>query len=428
MNLRAMAASVIDEVTKGHSLAEVLPNVLKKCADPRDQSLIQAIVYGVCRWFYRLENILENLLSKPLKEKDHDIYCLLLVGLYQLMDMRVATHAAVAETVAAVNHFKKTWAKQLVNAVLRNFIRRQGELLKKVDQSLVALYSYPDWIINELKKEWFYDWQTILIQGNEHPPFSLRVNQRYMTRDTYLLQLPKNVAATIIPETQSGIALAAPLEVNQLPGFAQGHLSVQDGAAQLAAELLELAPHQRVLDACAAPGGKTTHLLEIEPSLDLLAVDIDANRLQVVKENLTRLKLSAKCVMADVMDLDRFWDGKLFDRILLDAPCSASGVIRRHPDIKLLRRPSDIVKLAETQLRLLETLWTTLMPGGVLLYVTCSIFPEENVSVIQKFLTRHPDVKEDKINAAWGKECAVGRQILPGMHGMDGFYFARLRK
>jgi 16S rRNA (cytosine967-C5)-methyltransferase len=444
------------------ALMEPLSNVLKKSLSLRDLSLIQAMVYGVCRWFYRLENIASHLLTKPLKEKDRDIYCLLLVGLYQLIDMRIPEHACVAETVAAASQFKKKWASSLVNAVLRHFIRRREELIKKANQNLIALYSYPEWIITQLKLEWPLDWQTVLMEGNKHPPFSLRVNQRHMTRDAYLLKLSEEtgaviasenqsriqsekisavissknqsriqsekISAVIIPDTQSGIQLSMPLDVTQLPGFAQGEVSVQDGAAQLAAELLELSPHQRVLDACAAPGGKTAHILEIEPSIELVALDVDPKRLQIVRENLTRLTLSAHCVAADAADLHGFWDGKQFDRILLDAPCSATGVIRRHPDIKLLRRASDIAKLAETQGRLLEALWTTLMPGGLLLYTTCSIFPEENVRVMQRFLATHSNVTEEKIIAAWGKECTIGRQILPGMHGMDGFYFARLRK
>jgi 16S rRNA (cytosine967-C5)-methyltransferase len=428
MNLRALAAMAIDQVTKGHSLAEVLPVILKKCHDSRDQRFIQAIAYGVCRWFYRLDTILQQLLTKPLKEKDHDMYCLLLVGLYQLIDMRIKEHAAVAETVAATKQFKKIWAKQLVNAVLRNFLRKRDELLTKADASLIGLYSYPEWMMTQLKLDWPLDWQSILMAGNEHPSFSLRVNQQHITRDAYLLKLPQSIRASIISETHSGIQLLNPLDVNELPGFAAGDISVQDGAAQLAAELMMLLPNQQVLDACAAPGGKTTHMLEIEPTVDVLAIDVDAKRMQMVRDNLMRLKLSAQCVVADAVDIQSVCNGKKFDRILLDAPCSGIGVIRRHPDIKLLRRATDIAKLAETQLRLLEALWGVLKPGGMLLYVTCSIFLDENVNVLKQFLARHSEIKEDKIVAEWGKECSIGRQILPGMHGMDGFYFARLRK
>jgi 16S rRNA (cytosine967-C5)-methyltransferase len=428
MNLRVVAAHVVCEVLAGHSLTEVLPKMLKKVNTPRDQAFVQAICYGVCRWYDRLDNIVQHLLSKPLKEKDKDIYCLLLIGLYQLIEMRIPEHAAVSETVSAVQDFKKIWAKNLVNAVLRNFIRQRDELLKKTENNLSAFYSHPAWIIAKVKAGWPTDWQAILTANNQHPPFSLRVNQRHITRSDYLTTLPETIKAHIIPETQSGISLVEPIDVGLLPGFAAGDVSVQDGAAQLAAELLELSPAQRVLDACAAPGSKTAHILEVQSDIELLAIDVDAKRLQSVRDNLIRLKLSASCVNADVGDVPSWWDGKLFDRILLDAPCSASGVIRRHPDIKLLRRETDIAKLAMTQLHLLSTLWTVLGPGGMLVYATCSIFPEENIEVIKTFLASHPEAKEEKITATWGKECLWGRQVLPGMHGMDGFYYVCLRK
>jgi 16S rRNA (cytosine967-C5)-methyltransferase len=428
MNLRAAAARVIHEVRTGHSLTEALPKVFIKFSEQRDQSLLQAICYGVCRSHERLEAMLKHLLAKPLKEKDLDIHCLLLVGLYQLSDMRIPEHAAVAETVGAVREFKKIWAKNLVNAVLRNFIRQRAEVTAQISNDITALYSHPAWMVKKIKRAWPADWEAILAANNQHPPFSLRVNQRHATRADYLTKLPTTVDAQIIAETFAGITLGTPVDVQQLPGFALGDVSVQDGAAQLAAELLELAPRQRVLDACAAPGGKTAHILEIQPELQLLAIDIDAKRLESVKENLARLQLSAQCIAADVGEIERWWDGQLFERILLDAPCSASGVLRRHPDIKLLRRESDIANLAAIQLKLLNALWAVLAPGGLLVYSTCSVFPEENSDVVQAFLAAHTTVKEQKITASWGRACAVGRQILPGMQGMDGFYFACLRK
>jgi len=438
MNVRAAAASVILQILKGHSLNDILHDVLVKYTDIRDQRLIQAMSYGVCRWYDRLDEILKQLLLKPLKDKDRDIYCLLLVGLYQLLDMRIPAHAVVAETVAAARDFKKIWAKHLVNAVLRNFIRQESELKKIITINTRACYSHPEWMIEKLKKNWPNDWEAILSANNQHPPFSLRINQCHDTRENYIQRLPDTIKAEIIPLTHSGITLTDPIDVNQLPGFETGEVSVQDGAAQLAAELLEVKPSHRVLDACAAPGGKTTHLLEIissEASKEkdakrnkLLAIDSDPNRLQKVRENLLRLKLSAACITADAGDISSWWDGKYFDRILLDAPCSASGVIRRHPDIKLLRRETDIAKLVQAQLRLLEALWEVLAPGGLLVYATCSVFPEENTGVVETFLTSHLSASEKKISANWGRECRVGRQIFPGMHGMDGFYFALLRK
>jgi 16S rRNA (cytosine967-C5)-methyltransferase len=438
MNLRTTATRIMLQVIKGHSLNDVLPDALTKYSDMRDQRLIQAISYGVCRWYDRLNEFLKFLLTKPLKDKDQDIHCLLLVGLYQLLEMRIPDHAVVAETVAAVRDFKKIWAKNLVNAVLRNFIRQKSELEKTLSKNIAATYSHPEWMIEKIKTSWPNDWHAILNANNQHPPFSLRVNQCHFTRDDYILRLSAGMSAEIIPFTHTGITLAEPVDVKQLPGFEVGDITVQDGAAQLAAELLEVTPTHRILDACAAPGGKTTHILEIisaasqklkiSQQYPLIAIDSDAGRLQKVQENMLRLKLSANCIAADASDIQSWWDGNLFDRILLDAPCSASGVIRRHPDIKLLRRVTDIAKLVDMQLRLLEALWQVLIPGGLLVYATCSVFPDENTGVLETFLANHPDVTEGKIAAGWGKECTVGRQILPGMHGMDGFYFARLRK
>jgi len=438
MNLRTSATHIILQVTKGHSLNDILPTALTCYPDPRDQRLIQALSYGVCRWYHRLNEFLKLLLTKPLKDKDQDIHCLLLVGLYQLLEMRIPPHAAVAETVAAAHDFKKIWAKNLVNAILRNFIRRQSEFENNMNRNEMAYYSHPQWMIEKIKKNWPNDWEIILNANNQYPPFSLRVNQCHYTRDEYMRRLPITMPAEVIPFTHSGITLTTPITIDQLPGFDVGDVSVQDGAAQLAAELLEVVPTHRILDACAAPGGKTTHLLEmvsaashklnISKKYELLAIDSDANRLQKINENILRLKLSAKCLVADAADIQGWWDGKLFDRILLDAPCSASGVIRRHPDIKLLRRDTDIAKLVATQLHLLESLWEVLAPEGLLVYATCSVFSEENTGVMETFLTNHPSVNEEKISASWGRECRVGRQILPGMEGMDGFYFARLRK
>ncbi|HSW68625.1 MAG TPA: 16S rRNA (cytosine(967)-C(5))-methyltransferase, partial [Gammaproteobacteria bacterium] len=265
---------------------------------------------------------------------------------------------------------------------------------------------------------------------NQHPPFSLRVNQKKITREKYMEKLAaQQMEVHLIPETLFGITLSVPCNVDQLPQFSEGHVSVQDGAAQLATELLSVLPNQRVLDAAAAPGGKTTHILESQPLLEkLIAVDRDPIRLDSVKENLDRLQLKTDLICADAGNASEWWDGILFDRILLDAPCSASGVIRRHPDIKLLRKAEDIVQLSKEQSRLLSALWPLLKPNGLLVYATCSVYAEENARVLTAFIAANPDAKEEKINAAWGKACSIGRQILPGMHGMDGFYFACLRK
>jgi 16S rRNA (cytosine967-C5)-methyltransferase len=267
----------------------------------------------------------------------------------------------------------------------------------------------------------------IVTANNQHPPFALRVNVQKQTREEYLKKIVEQDAASI-PETTAGIVLQTAVDVQELPGFAAGDISVQDGAAQLAAELLAPAPGDYVLDACAAPGGKACHILEMQPTVKLVAIDCEASRLALVRDNLQRLHLDATCLQADAGDVIAWWDGELFDRVLLDAPCSATGVIRRHPDIKLLRQPDDIANLAVTQLRLLTRLWTVLKPGGRLVYATCSIFPEENEEVVKTFLLAHPDAIAEPMTQQWGKRCAIGRQVLPGMHGMDGFYFACLSK
>ncbi len=429
-NLRLLSARMIDQVTNDRSLTDNLEPCLSSLRDARDRSFVQAVCFGVCRFYSRLDVILSHLLQKPLKAKDSDVHALLLVGLYQLMEMRVPPHAAVAETVDATEQLGKTWARGLVNAVLREFLRKRETIEEKIKSDAEAYYAHPAWWIESITTAWPMHWQAILQANNQHPPFALRVNRQHITREDYLKREDMQSFSTkILPETQSGIILDTPISTDDLPGFLAGDVSVQDGAAQLAAELLLLAPKQRVIDACAAPGGKLTHIGEIEPNLSaLIAVEKDEARMLSIKDNLARLHIKAISICDDVNHVKNWWDGQMFDRILLDAPCSASGVIRRHPDIKLLRQPSDIKMLANEQSRLLESLWPLLKPGGFLLYATCSIFPEENVSVMESFLASHADAKEDIIAADWGIPCGVGRQILPGMHDMDGFYYARLCK
>lgn len=427
MNLRALATEVMVAVVAGTSLTEALALALAKTPTPREQAFVQALCYGVCRQYFRLTAILETLMPKPLKAKDSDVHLLLLIGLHQLIDMRVPAHAAVAETVAAT---KKVWAKSLINAVLRNYQRQAENIQSVLKENPAAHFAHPAWLIASLQQAWPKEYENILLANNQHPPFALRVNQKKISRADYLAKLTsQTLAATIIPATQSGIELTQPLPVSAVPGFFAGEVSVQDGGAQLATELLAPVAGERILDACAAPGGKTAHILEQQPALvSLVAVDCVTSRVAAIQENLTRLQLTATVKCADVAAVHTWWDGELFDRILLDAPCSASGVVRRHPDIKLLRRPSDVPAFATEQLRLLTALWPLLRPGGLLLYVTCSIFPAENVEVILAFLAATPGASAEKITATWGVACEVGQQILPGMQGMDGFYFAGLRK
>ncbi len=421
---RATAARIIADVMHGHSLGDSLPKGLASLREVRDRAFVQALCFGVCRYFSRLEALIKVYLSKPLKSADADIQALLLVGLYQLIDMRVAAHAAVGETVQATQVLGKPWARGLVNAVLRRH-QREGEALELTDPAYE--YAHPTWWIDALRKAWPNEWQAILLANNEHPPFALRVNQRQLSRESYLSNL-QDMPAKALSFTEAGIVLAEPVPVEALPGFEEGQVSVQDGAAQLSATLLDLAPNLSLLDACAAPGGKLCHILEHEPSIRAVGLDIDPDRLTSIQENLTRLQLQANLLAVDAGNPASWWDQKPFDRILLDAPCSASGVIRRHPDIKLLRKASDIEALAREQMRLINALWQVLAPGGLLVYATCSVFPQENVDIVQAFLAKHSDATEEPIAAEWGIPQAVGRQILPGMYGFDGFYYARLRK
>lgn len=428
-NTRLIAARIIEQVGTGRSLSDCFESTLTNIKDPRDRAFVQAVCYGICRLYTRLDVILSQLLQKPMNSKDGDVHALLLVGLYQLIAMRVPDYAAVTETVNATTNLKKSWARGFVNAILRSYLRQRDELEAFINEDDEATYLHPDWWISLTRKSWPDQWEAVLDASNQHPPFALRVNQQQLSREQYLEKLTSQEMATqVIAETKNGFILNDPIQVEELPDFAAGAVSVQDGAAQLAAELLNVQEGQHVLDACAAPGGKLTHLLECVPTISVVAVEKDKARINSIAENLQRLKLNAEIKCADAAKLESWWDGKLFDRILLDAPCSASGVVRRHPDIKLLRQPGDIKTLAKEQLRLLNALWQTLAPGGKLLYATCSIFPEENVETIRQFLASHSDVKEEKINATWGMPCEFGRQILPGMHEMDGFYYALLCK
>jgi len=426
VNTRLIAARALSRVLQdGQSLTAVLESALKAVESGKDRAFIQALCYGVCRTYHRLDFILSELLDKPLK--DQDVKALALVGLYQLKYMRVKPHAAVSETVAAR---KKPWAKALINALLRSYLREQDDLEQKADNVQSAAFSHPDWLIKQIEQDWPQQAQQILMENNQQPPMALRVNLARISRDQYLQLLSEQgIEAVSVDFCPSAIILDKPVAVDLLPGFAEGLVSVQDTAAQLAAGLLDVQPGHRVLDVCAAPGGKTAHILEHQPQLkELVAVDVDESRLQRVSETLQRLKLPATLVVGDAANPQGWWDGRLFDRILLDAPCSALGVIRRHPDIKLLRRAEDIEPLQALQKNILNAVWPLLAPGGIMLYATCSILKQENEQQIDVFLAEHPDAVELPIDAAWGFSGSHGRQIMTGESAMDGFYYARISK
>lgn len=435
MNPRLAAAKALTAVLNGKaSLNSSLPVQLDK-VEVRDRGFTQDLAFGTARWQPRLSALAAKLLQKPFKAADADVEALLLVGLYQLLYTRVPAHAAIGETVGCADKLKKPWAKALLNAVLRRAQRESEALLAELEHDPVVRTAHPRWLQKSLKAFWPEQWEAICAANNAHPPMILRVNRRHHSRDAYLKLLSQaGVAAKACVYSQDGIVLDEAGDVRSLPGFAEGWVSVQDEAAQLAADLLELAPGQRVLDACCAPGGKTCHILEAQPQLaGVVAVDLEAKRLVRVRENLDRLGLDAQLIAADGRDTQAWWDGQPFQRILLDAPCSATGVIRRHPDIKLTRQAEDIAALAQLQGELLDALWQTLEVGGILLYATCSTLPTENTEVIEAFLSRTPGARELDIGGQLGQPAAGlkqphGRQLLAQEGGHDGFYYAKLIK
>ncbi|MDG1693720.1 MAG: 16S rRNA (cytosine(967)-C(5))-methyltransferase RsmB [Porticoccaceae bacterium] len=428
-NVRLVAAEAIGQVLRGRSLSAVLPKYSQKVA-VNDQGLFKELCFGTLRWYPQLNAIVNHLMSKPIKDKEREIQALLACGIYQLMYMRVADHAAINETVAATVKLKRLWAKGLVNAVLRNFQRQQEQIVEKLSKNSEYKTAHPQWLVNRLEQAWPEQATAILAANNLQAPMCLRVNTSRCSRDDYLQMLADtDIGANPTQYSDCGVLLDCPQEVTALPGFAEGLISVQDESAQLAAALLDVQPGHAVLDACCAPGGKTCHILESEPKLaSLTAIDLEPKRLERVKENLQRLELQAKLIAADVGAIDQWWDNNSFDRVLLDAPCSASGVIRRHPDIKLLRKDSDIDNLSKIQTELLEKVWKTLRKGSMLVYATCSVLPQENDQVVTRFLATNKDASLVKIEADWGQATDNGRQIFPSAKGGDGFYYSRLQK
>lgn len=426
LNARTAAAQVLTKILQGQgSLSSLLPATQTKVVE-QDRALLQELCFGSCRYYPQLSAYIECLVDKPLRAKDSDIQALLLLGLYQLLHTRIPDHAALGETVEVTRVLKKPWATKLVNGVLRKFQREQARLDKLLAQNLAFQSNHPAWMEGILRKTWPDQLDQVIAANNTHPPFTLRLNTRKVSRDDYLEQLQTvGILATKTPYSQYGLTLANPCDPRKLPHFEEGCISVQDEAAQLSADLLQLAPNLKVLDACCAPGGKTGHMLEVEPSLQVTALDMDERRLVRVRENLARLNVKANVQCGDGTATN-WWDGEQFDRILLDAPCSATGIIRRHPDIKVLRTPEEITKLAELQLQLLHNLWQMLKPGGILVYATCSIMPKENAQVIEHFLNKTKNATCESLNVEWGVEKPYGRQLLPSPEGHDGFYYAVL--
>jgi len=427
-NPRLLAAQALTSVLCHQgSLASSLPKALE-AAEHGDRALIQQLCYGTCRHFPQLELIAEQLLHKPMKPQDQDIYALILMGLYQIKAMRTPDHAAVDATVQAAKASGKRWADKLINGVLRSYIRGGADLEEVLNEHDAYRYNHPQWIISKLSNHWPDHWQEILAANDPQGALTLRVNTRKITREDYLQALAEaGHPANACQYSRVGVQLEKASDVIQLPGFEEGWFSVQDEAPQLCADLLELKAGHRVLDACAAPGGKTCHLLEAE-DVSVVAVELEERRIGRMKDNLFRMDLQAQILCADASEPDQWWDGEAFDRILLDAPCSATGVIRRNPDIKVLRTNEDILELSQLQLTLLTNLWPLLRPGGYLLYATCSVLRQENDRLVSRFLKQQPQAQHCAIDADWGLPLDIGRQLLPNPASHDGFYYAKLHK
>lgn len=432
VNSRFIALKIcLSVIEEGRSLSQALPEGLAQFSDRRERNFTQNLVLGTLRWQLRLEAIRSHLLKKNLKNKDEDINQLILLGLYQILYMDTPEHAAVSETVALVAKLKKPWAKALLNGVLRSFLREKKSICAEVDLKPAFRHAHPQWMVRELRKAYPEAWEQVLMANNEIAPLTLRVNTRQQSREALLLKLAEvEIAAEPHPVAPQGIVLLQGVDITSLPTYETGGFSVQDPAAQQAANILMPQPGERILDACAAPGGKTTHLLELSDNqARVFALEKEPERLERLAENLHRLELKAEYQAGDASQPDSWWDGELFDKILLDAPCSATGIIRRHPDIKWHRTEEDIDAVVATQTAILQALWPLLKVGGKLLYATCSILPHENTRQMQSFLSQEPSAKELPIEATWGEASETpGRQILPGTFGMDGFFYCLLEK
>lgn len=433
---RGMAARVVAQVLQqGATLDTALATVDPGHFEPSDRSQVKALAFGTLRWHHRHRRVLEQLLERPLPRRDRLVEALLSVGLFQLVDERQPGYAAVSATVEAARFLRRHHAAGLVNAALRRFQREGEDLLARAADSEEGRYSQPQWLIDRLRRDWPDEWAGILESSLRPPPLWLRVNRMRADAASYAARLRAETGgiATTLDGFPDALRLSRALPVDDIPGFRDGLATVQDAGSQFAAALLAPQGGMRVLDACAAPGGKATHLLEYAgAAIELLALDVDGDRLQRLRDNLKRLGLTAHVVQGDACRPADWWDHHPFDRILLDAPCSATGVIRRHPDIKFLRRESDIAPLAARQLELLECVWPLLRSGGRLLYVTCSVLKEENTAVVRAFLERCPDARMDRgslDHPPWARHTAEGGiQLLPGPADTDGLYYALMAR
>lgn len=424
LNLRSMAAQAVEQVVEqGQSLSQVLPALQQHVSD-KDKALLQELCFGVLRTLPQLNWLINKLMSRPMTGKQRTVHYLIMVGFYQLLHTRIPPHAALAETVEGAVVIKRPQLKGLINGVLRQFQRQQEELLEEFTRS-DERFLHPAWLLKRLQKAYPTQWEEIIDANNARPPMWLRVNRHHHSRDEWLALLAEaGMEGFAHADYPDAVRLASPAPVHALPGFDQGWVTVQDASAQGCMTFLEPQNGEQILDLCAAPGGKTTHILEVAPDAQVLAVDVDEQRLSRVYDNLKRLGMKAEVKQGDGRFPAQWCGEQLFDRILLDAPCSATGVIRRHPDIKWLRRDRDIAELAKLQAEILDAVWPHLKQGGTLVYATCSILPEENSQQVAAFLARTPDARL----SVTGTPDRPGQQNLPGMEDGDGFFYAKLIK
>ncbi|MDA3912904.1 16S rRNA (cytosine(967)-C(5))-methyltransferase RsmB [Oleiagrimonas sp.] len=429
LDTRALAARALADVALGGaSSREILGRMTPSLGDARDRALLSALVHAGARWWLRYDAALDQLMDKSLRRKEPAVHALLVLGLVQLDVLGFPAYAAVAATVQAVRALGRPRLAGLVNAVLRRWQREAADLRVQLDHDPVARWAQPAWLIDATQHDWPDRSEDILTAANGEAPLMLRANRRHGSRERLLAALLEAaIPAHAHPDLPDAIVLEASTDVTRLPGFADGAFAVQDGSAQLSAMLLDLADGQRVLDACAAPGGKACHALECA-DIALTAVELEAGRIPRIHDNLSRLGLQARVLQADAADTAAWWDGSPFDRILIDAPCSATGVLRRRPDVRLHRRATDIAALNLIQHRLLESLWPLLAPGGRLLYVSCSILRAENEAVVTPFLDQHADALAVPLRLPMGQTAGPGWQVLPGDANLDGMFHAVIEK
>lgn len=432
VNARNVALDwLIRVVVKGMSVNQILADSQSKLP-PQQQSLAKQLLFGSLRHYFQLLTIANNLLNKPLKSKDNDVLLVIILGLYQLKYLSTPDHAAISESVDLTRELNKPWASGVVNAVLRNFQRSAAQLDEQLEKSIQYQFAHPGWIVKKLQQDWPQQYQQIIDNNNRQAPMTIRVNTMQIEFNDYLKRLDQlNIIGNPHTLAKHGIVLQNAVDVQLLPGFEQGLVTVQDAAPQLAAEMLDLQAGDSVLDGCAAPGGKTTLLLQQQPDIALTAVEISEKRAEKIKQTLLRLHMNCQLICADILDLESWWQGQLFDKILIDVPCSASGVIRRNPDIKIHRKVTDIAPLVELQQDILQTCWGLLKPGGQLVYATCSVFKDENEHQINQFLEKHTAKllkMPPRIDKQLKTPAEVGYQIFPGDEQMDGFYLCGLQK